>query len=106
MGRQWHGFTNADDHGHVPGACACSPVRHLEVNQELGELLSTSADGVLVWDMKVRISNQVALGPDCAPAVNRVVLPLDTLDKQSVCIRPHRRSSAGSGRWAVDPTER
>jgi hypothetical protein len=30
-----------------------SPVHHMEVNQELNELMSTSLDGVLVWDIKV-----------------------------------------------------
>ncbi|EFJ44153.1 hypothetical protein VOLCADRAFT_95633 [Volvox carteri f. nagariensis] len=41
-----------------------SPVRHLEINRELNELLSTSVDGVLVWDIqKLRRKRVLGSGP-------------------------------------------
>lgn len=41
-----------------PRTPACSPVRHLALSRELDELLSTSVDGVMVWDIKVRLESQ------------------------------------------------
>ncbi|GLI62439.1 hypothetical protein VaNZ11_005060, partial [Volvox africanus] len=41
-----------------------SPVRHMEVNRELSELMSTSVDGVLVWDLKkLRRKRVLGSGP-------------------------------------------
>ncbi|GLC56049.1 hypothetical protein PLESTB_001059000 [Pleodorina starrii] len=41
-----------------------SPVRHMELNRELNELMSTSVDGVLVWDLKkLRRKRVLGSGP-------------------------------------------
>lgn len=37
---------------------ACSPVRHMEAHWKSDELLSTSVDGVMVWDTKVGTAPQ------------------------------------------------
>lgn len=55
------GPLNASPHIlHLTAALPCSPVRHMELSQDVSELLSTSVDGVLVWDLKVRISEVAA----------------------------------------------